>query len=72
MCSYTDRKSENSVQDVTTINRRVVNPTREASNNGTLSGPSPVCTGLSGESPPKSYSYQANDGEETAEPLDRR
>ncbi|KAM0850308.1 hypothetical protein ACQ4PT_053161 [Festuca glaucescens] len=66
------KKSENSVQDVTIINRRVVDPTREASNNGTVSGPLPVCNGFSGESPLKSYSDQANDDEEKAEPFDRR
>jgi hypothetical protein len=49
-----------------------VDPTREALNNGTVSGPLPVCNGFSGESPLKSCSDQANDDEEKAEPLDRR
>uniref|UniRef100_A0ACD5X8U9 Uncharacterized protein n=1 Tax=Avena sativa TaxID=4498 RepID=A0ACD5X8U9_AVESA len=66
------KESENSVQNVTTINRRVLDRARGASNNGTLSGPSSVCNGFSKESPPKSYSYQANDGEEKAETPDRR
>ena len=66
------KKSENPVQVVATTNRGVLVPTREASSNGTLAGPSPVCNGPRGESPLKSYSYQGSGGEEKAETLDRR
>ncbi|CAM0876951.1 unnamed protein product [Alopecurus aequalis] len=66
------KKTENSIQVVSTINRRALDPTREASNNCMLPGPSPVCNGSSGESPLESHSYQTNHGEEKAEPLDRR
>uniref|UniRef100_N1QQM2 DDT domain-containing protein n=1 Tax=Aegilops tauschii TaxID=37682 RepID=N1QQM2_AEGTA len=66
------KKSENPVQVVATTNRGVLVPTREASSNGTLAGPSPVCNGRRGESPLKSYSYQGSGGEEKAETLDRR
>uniref|UniRef100_A0A453M4E3 Uncharacterized protein n=1 Tax=Aegilops tauschii subsp. strangulata TaxID=200361 RepID=A0A453M4E3_AEGTS len=65
------KKSENPVQVVATTNRGVLVPTREASSNGTLAGPSPVCNGRRGESPLKSYSYQGSGGEEKAETLDR-
>ncbi|XP_048532240.1 DDT domain-containing protein DDR4-like [Triticum urartu] len=66
------KKSENPVHVVATTNRGVLVPTREASSNGTLAGPSPVCNGQRGESPLKSYSYQGSGGEEKAETLDRR
>uniref|UniRef100_A0A0A9CRZ5 Uncharacterized protein n=1 Tax=Arundo donax TaxID=35708 RepID=A0A0A9CRZ5_ARUDO len=67
----TTKKSENAVGIVTATNRRVLDPTREASSYGRLSGPSPLCNGFYGESPAKLYRQHASSGEEKAETCHR-
>uniref|UniRef100_A0A0D9W0A2 DDT domain-containing protein n=1 Tax=Leersia perrieri TaxID=77586 RepID=A0A0D9W0A2_9ORYZ len=66
----TTKKGENS-SDIAATNRRV-HPKREASTNGRLAGPSPLCNGFYGEYPLRSHSYQGSDGEKKPETLDRR
>ncbi|KAL6636739.1 hypothetical protein ACP70R_024311 [Stipagrostis hirtigluma subsp. patula] len=65
----TTKKSENAVENVNATNRRMLDPTEEASGRGRLPGPSPLCNGFDGESPTKSYRYQMSNGEEKAETL---
>lgn len=68
----TTKKSEKPIGVATTINRGLLDRTREESSNGRLSGPSPVCNGFHGEYPLKQHGHQASAGAEKAETLHGR